>query len=375
MKKHQKHTALQKPQIGRFGKSEWAILGAPCGLIQTLSSALNVALKEKFNVVYMDADHASADHESNESSLAYYKEYVDKINYHQFNLPSDLNDFDFKESFKEADVVLVNGNHFPASRQIVIIDPIKEKSLKKRLDQLSNIDLILIKDNADIFSWLKEAKSIEHVKVLDLNNTAAIVEHISTELKSPILEGLVLAGGKSQRMGRDKGLINYHGLPQRNYLFNQLSTVCGKVHFSFAEKQSDIDEDQIIDTFTGLGPFGAILSAFRSDPNKAYFAVACDYPNLDMDAIQFLIDHRDPSKIATCFYNPATSFPEPTITIWEPKAYQRLLYFLSLGYACPRKVLINSNVHVVEYNDISILKNVNTPEEYQAVKESIEHAS
>ncbi|MFT5737968.1 MAG: molybdopterin-guanine dinucleotide biosynthesis protein A, partial [Maribacter sp.] len=30
--------------------------------------------------------------------------------------------------------------------------------------------------------------------------------------------GLVLAGGKSTRMGVDKGLITYHGLPQRDYL-------------------------------------------------------------------------------------------------------------------------------------------------------------
>jgi molybdopterin-guanine dinucleotide biosynthesis protein A len=127
----------------------------------------------------------------------------------------------------------------------------------------------------------------------------------------------------------------------------------------------------IYDTFEGLGPFGAILSAFRENPNVAYLAAACDYPNLDKKALQFLISNRDPSKIATCFYNPETKFPEPTICLWEPRAYGRLLYFLSLGYACPRKVLINSDINMITYEDDKILNNVNTPEEYEAQLESM----
>jgi len=79
--------------------------------------------------------------------------------------------------------------------------------------------------------------------------------------------------------------------------------------------------------------------------------------------LQQLIAQRDPSKIATAFYNSDTDFPEPLITIWEPKSYPILLHFLSLGYSCPRKVLINSDVKVVRLMDESVLVNVNTEEE------------
>jgi len=39
------------------------------------------------------------------------------------------------------------------------------------------------------------------------------------------------------------------------------------------------------------------------------------------------------------------------------------LQYLSLGYSCPRKMLINENTHVIPVPDENILLNINTPEE------------
>jgi len=60
---------------------------------------------------------------------------------------------------------------------------------------------------------------------------------------------------------------------------------------------------------------------------------------------------------------------EPLITIYEPKAYPILLSYLAQGYSCPRKVLINSDVEIIEVDD-DFIRNINTPEEHQeALKE------
>ena len=58
---------------------------------------------------------------------------------------------------------------------------------------------------------------------------------------------------------------------------------------------------------------------------------------------------------------------EPLITIWEPKAYPILLGYLAQGYSCPRKVLINSSVEIVEVED-DLIRNINTPNEFDEVK-------
>ena len=53
--------------------------------------------------------------------------------------------------------MLVNGNHFRAASQVVVIDETKKESLKKRLEQLTNIELILLADNAaDVFDFIKD---------------------------------------------------------------------------------------------------------------------------------------------------------------------------------------------------------------------------
>ena len=70
-------------------------------------------------------------------------------------------------------------------------------------------------------------------------------------------------------------------------------------------------------------------------------------------------------KVATAIKGKNKDFPEPLITIYEPKAYAILLQYLAQGYSCPRKMLINSDVEIVEVED-NLIRNINTPEEYNA---------
>ena len=125
------------------------------------------------------------------------------------------------------------------------------------------------------------------------------------------------------------------------------------------------------DTFTGLGPMGAILSAFREQPSTAWLVVACDLPLLDKLTLDYLIKNRNSSQIATTFRSPVNEFPEPLATIWEPKSYPILFQFLAQGYSCPRKVLINSPIELLEAPDGEALRNVNTPEELEQVNKII----
>ena len=140
MKKHQKHVKLARPKVGEFGRSEWAILGTPCGNIQQLSYSLIDVLQKTFSVSYVDADHKNENEpselevENPALTLGATLEYTDKISHHRFDIKSDLNTFQYRALFNEQDLILVNGNHFKAKNQIVVIDPKKEKSLEKKLN-------------------------------------------------------------------------------------------------------------------------------------------------------------------------------------------------------------------------------------------------
>ncbi|MDR6462018.1 NTP transferase domain-containing protein [Chryseobacterium sediminis] len=195
---------------------------------------------------------------------------------------------------------------------------------------------------------------------------------ISKETDFPQLNGLVLAGGKSLRMGNPKDKINWHGKEQRYYAADLLTPFCENVFISCRQDQLehfDTDYNALTDTFLNMGPFGGILSALRAQRDKAWLVVACDLPLLDKNSLEFLIRSRDAKKAATTYESPFDGLPEPLITIWEPKSYPLLLNFLGLGNTCPRKVLMNSDTLILKPNNPDALMNVNTPEEMTKAKE------
>ncbi|MDQ0781279.1 NTP transferase domain-containing protein [Chryseobacterium sp. W4I1] len=195
---------------------------------------------------------------------------------------------------------------------------------------------------------------------------------ISKETDFPKLNGLVLAGGKSQRMGNPKDKINWHGKEQKYYAADLLNPFCDEVFISCRQDQLenfDTAYNALTDTFLNMGPFGGILSALRSQRVKAWLVVACDLPLLDERSLEFLIENRNTEKAATTYESPFDGLPEPLITIWEPKSYSLLLNFLGLGITCPRKVLINSDTLILKPDNPDALMNVNTPEDMAKAKE------
>lgn len=181
--------------------------------------------------------------------------------------------------------------------------------------------------------------------------------------------GLVLAGGKSQRMGKDKGSIEWFDKPQRYYLADLLKGYCDKVYISCrpdqAENIKSYHDQVIIDKAEYNDSYGAIISALNEFPIKAFLVVACDMPFVDGKAIENLVNNRDQTKIATAYFNPENNLPEPMLAIWEPRALKRLKQLTEQGINCPRKALIKSkeDTKLIRPLDDKSIININTPED------------
>jgi molybdenum cofactor guanylyltransferase len=181
-----------------------------------------------------------------------------------------------------------------------------------------------------------------------------------------ILNGLVLAGGRSSRMGEDKDVLQWHGKEQRYHVADMLSVFCKEVFISCRSEQVNaIDKKYkfIEDELEESGPLVAIISAFHKNPNVAWLVIACDLPLLDKKTIRYLIENRDEGSIATTFQSPDDGLPEPLTTIWEPAALPLLEASLAEGKYSPQKVLMKAKIKMFEPPDIAALINVNTPEE------------
>ncbi|MFA6244222.1 MAG: NTP transferase domain-containing protein [Candidatus Hydrogenedentales bacterium] len=211
------------------------------------------------------------------------------------------------------------------------------------------------------------------------DDSVAIASYVSEYLykcadETPLL-GLVLAGGLSTRMQRDKATLVYHGKPQAIHTAELLRRFCDDVFLSSRPDQADdpvlAELPQIHDRFVGFGPLGGILSAMKEYPTAAWLVAACDLPFMTEATLQTLLEARNPYKLATAFRSARDGFPEPLCAIYEPKSIFRLLHFLAMGYHCPRKVLINSDTNLIEPVNETELANINYPEEYKAAVETI----
>jgi len=282
--------------------------------------------------------------------------------------------YQYHQLFNNYDGVILNGNHFTARKQVLLINEKKRESTAKKLDRLTDVRFIIMdEDHGEIYDYLiEEIPEIQQLPMFKSSDIEGIARQFLLEVKSNTapLNGLVFAGGKSSRMGTDKAMIDYHGKPQLEFAADLLSQFTEQTYISESDTNAyEQDFPKIKDSFVGLGPFGGLCSAFRENPNSAWLTVPCDTPLLDKETFDFLVSERDPSKLATCFHNPETQFPEPLITIWEPRAYPVLLNFLAMGYSCPRKVLINSDVKELHLEDPGKLLNVNTQEERSILEE------
>lgn len=176
---------------------------------------------------------------------------------------------------------------------------------------------------------------------------------------------LILIGGQSSRMGTDKSLLDYHGKPQREYLFDLAKKFCSEVYFSCRVEQV-FSENTIIDK-NPSGPISGILSAFEQNPNTAWLVVACDMPLINEASFELLLQHRNQDKTATAFFNSVNNAPEPLFTIYESTSFEILSKQLETGNKSPKYFLQNNNIQLINVEKTLFLKNINTKEEFDSI--------
>jgi len=368
MTKHTKHTNITKRKNNTFAPNELVLLGAKCRVISELVSQVSKELSN-YKLAYFDASHAK---DVEENTLSEY------VFHHDGNLQittsGQVNKFQQRLGFSQMDFVFINGNHYAGSKQVVFLDPEKEASINKRMDQISDVQFFvkLSNDIAPFQSLKNKFPNWKEIPQYELSDIENITNHISRLIQEtiPKIKGLVLVGGKSTRMGADKSQLDYFGKPQKEHVKELLESNNLKTYYSV---QNDAgNKNEIHDAFLNLGPFGGICSAFQQDPNIAWLVLATDVPFVNNELIQLLLSKRNPSKIATAIKGRGKEFVEPLITIYEPKAYPVLLQYLAQGYSCPRKVLINSDVEIVEV-DNDFIRNINTPGEFEIAKKELDN--
>jgi molybdopterin-guanine dinucleotide biosynthesis protein A len=187
---------------------------------------------------------------------------------------------------------------------------------------------------------------------------------------APVLLGLVLAGGRSRRFGRDKAGVRVDGQDLLARTVALLQDACDDVYVSArADQLDDALRSRyriITDTEQSLGPAAGLLAAHARFPEAAWFVVACDLPLLDAGTVNRLAQERRADKEATGFRNPAGGFPEPLCAIWEPATLERFRKRVAAQeISSPREMLADSEMAFIALPEARALDNMNTGADFE----------
>jgi molybdopterin-guanine dinucleotide biosynthesis protein A len=188
------------------------------------------------------------------------------------------------------------------------------------------------------------------------------------------LIGLVLAGGQSQRMNTDKGLLNYHGIPQREYLYQLMQPYCEKVYICCQPAQAETVSPGLLvltDEQNGIGPAAALLTAYHCHPKASFLLFGCDYPLVDTRHIERLLAHRNAHTDAVVYKNAETGIPEALLGVYENHC---LVRFEKEIQACNYSLRFFAQQAATTFlfpikNEA--IQSIDTPEEFDRIKKEL----
>jgi molybdenum cofactor guanylyltransferase len=187
---------------------------------------------------------------------------------------------------------------------------------------------------------------------------------------APALLGLVLAGGRSERLGTDKAAVVLDGQPLLARAVALLQAVVADIRVAARPDQADDDLRRrfrlVADDLRGIGPAAGILAAHAAQPDAAWLVMACDMPRVDAGDLARLVAAREPARGATAFRGPRDGRPEPLCAIYEPATLARFRRQVTAGGSpSPRELLENCGPVLLEAPAADRLDSINTREDLQ----------
>jgi len=102
------------------------------------------------------------------------------------------------------------------------------------------------------------------------------------------LTGIVLAGGASQRMGRDKPFLELDGRSLIAIVIERMARVCAEVLVVAGDPRpyAGLGVPVVEDRFRGVGVLGGLHAGLEAAAHELTLAVGCDMPFLNPDLLR-----------------------------------------------------------------------------------------
>ena len=181
--------------------------------------------------------------------------------------------------------------------------------------------------------------------------------------------GIILAGGKSQRMGTDKGLLPLKGKPFISHIYEAMKPIIGD---NIVVVSSNVDYDalgytRIEDLIADKGPVGGLYTALKQSKTKFNLVLSVDVPLVSTELLQWLVDKHEDSFMLTQVQ--VEEKASPLIGV-----YDRSMRILLGEHLAGNQLKLRGVINEVNHQTLTVpekwsaqVQNINTEEDYKKI--------
>ncbi|MBJ6367264.1 molybdenum cofactor guanylyltransferase [Snuella sedimenti] len=184
------------------------------------------------------------------------------------------------------------------------------------------------------------------------------------------ITGIILAGGKSSRMGTDKGLIMFKGMPFFQHIANALHPLVGEIIVISNHSAYDIfGFKRFEDLIKNAGPLAGVYTGLKHSKTEFNLVLSCDVPLINTGTLNKLIDSYDNNSEVIQIESKGKTMP--LIALYKKQCEYHFFKLLQEG---ERRLQYGVNqckvksVSLDAENDV-FTNNINTPEQLKAIRQ------
>lgn len=187
------------------------------------------------------------------------------------------------------------------------------------------------------------------------------------------VEGFILVGGASRRMGRDKAQLVVGGRTLVERIANELSSVATRLSLVGARENTGPYRN-VPDVHEQWGALGGIHAALRAAETEWAIVVACDLPFVTSKLFDRLKGFAGDNLDAIVPIQ-SDGRPQPVCALYRRTCLPEIENLVAAGQHMPRALLGKLRTHHVPFEQLATLAgaanfffNVNTPEDLEQAR-------
>ncbi len=189
------------------------------------------------------------------------------------------------------------------------------------------------------------------------------------------ITGIILAGGKSSRMGSEKGLIQYQGKAMIVYAIELLKPLCNELLISAnSDAYHHLGYQVVADEIPDAGPMGGIYSCMKQAKNEVCLVLSCDMPLIQVEALTVILEYIADFDAALPrhgdgFYEPlCAAYRKSLIPAFEKRIRAKTFKMLDLIKNCEANILTVSEDSKLKP---SLFYNINSKKDLMFLEDKI----